>query len=38
MILMNVPTFYQLLARGLVLVVAVMIQEWRTRRAAKATR
>jgi L-arabinose transport system permease protein len=36
MILMNVPTFYQLLARGAVLVLAVVIQEWRTRRAARA--
>lgn len=32
LILLNVPSFYQLIAKGALLVLAVMIQEWRTGR------
>jgi L-arabinose transport system permease protein len=30
LILLNVPTFYQLIAKGALLVIAVMIQQWRS--------
>jgi ribose/xylose/arabinose/galactoside ABC-type transport system permease subunit len=30
LILLNVPSFYQLIAKGALLVAAVMIQEWRS--------
>jgi ribose/xylose/arabinose/galactoside ABC-type transport system permease subunit len=32
MILMSIPTFYQRIARGLLLIVAVLIQNWRVTR------
>jgi ribose/xylose/arabinose/galactoside ABC-type transport system permease subunit len=32
LILLNVPSFYQLIAKGALLVIAVMIQEWRSAR------
>jgi ribose transport system permease protein/L-arabinose transport system permease protein len=31
MILLNVPSFYQFVARGVLLIVAMLIQNWRTR-------
>ncbi|HST41769.1 MAG TPA: ABC transporter permease [Conexibacter sp.] len=36
LILLNVPSFYQLIAKGALLVLAVMIQEWRTGRVRGA--
>ena len=33
MILMSIPTFYQRVARGLLLIVAVLIQNWRMSRS-----
>ncbi|MCO6452875.1 MAG: ABC transporter permease [Caldilineales bacterium] len=36
MILMSVPTFYQRVARGLLLVIAALIQIWQMRRAEAA--
>lgn len=33
MILLNVPSFYQFVARGVLLIVAMLIQNWRTRSA-----
>lgn len=36
LILLNVPSFYQLIAKGALLVAAVMIQEWRTGRVRGA--
>jgi ribose transport system permease protein/L-arabinose transport system permease protein len=35
LILLNVPTFYQLVAKGVLLVVAVMISEWRLSREGR---
>jgi ribose transport system permease protein len=32
MILMSIPTFYQRVARGLLLIIAVLIQNWRVTR------
>jgi ribose/xylose/arabinose/galactoside ABC-type transport system permease subunit len=36
MSLMGMPTFYQFVAKGLLLVVAVAIQQWRLARAERA--
>jgi predicted ABC-type sugar transport system permease subunit len=36
LILTSVPTFYQLIAKGALLIVAVMIQERQLRRAGEA--
>ena len=32
MIILGVPVFYQMLGRGLLLIFAVLLQEWQTRR------
>lgn len=36
MILLSIPTFYQRVARGLLLIIAALIQTWRLRAADKA--